>query len=79
MFHNFGILFHSGSSIKAAHSSNGHILALESDAKLFDEVLKPLQTPITVSKTLDSTTTCDGMDIDDDSLIEDVTLFDLCE
>jgi hypothetical protein len=72
-------VFHPGSSIKAAHSSNRLILALESDAKLFDEVLKPLQTPPPVSKALDSTTTCDGMEIDDDSPIEDVELLDLCE
>ena len=72
-------MFHVGSSIRAAHSSNRHILALESDAKLFDEVLKPLQTPISVSKTLDSTTSCDGMEVDDDSPIEDVALLDLCE
>ncbi len=70
---------YTGSSIKAAHSSNRHILALESDAKLFDEVLKPLQTPTIISKALDSTTTDDGMEIDDDSPIEDVELLDLCE
>lgn len=68
-----------GSSIRAAHSSNRHILALESDAQLFDEILKPLQTLSTVSKTLDYSSTCDGMDIDDDSPIEDAALLDLCE
>jgi len=72
-------VLHLGSSTRAAHSSNRHILALESDAQLFDEVLKPLQTPVTISKTLDSTTTCDGMDIDDDSPIEDAALLNLCE
>jgi len=72
-------VFHPGSSIRAAHSSNRHILALESDAQLFDEVLKPLQTLATISKTLDSASTYDGMDIDDDSPIEDAALLNLCE
>jgi hypothetical protein len=62
----------SGSSIRAAHSSNRDILALESDAELFDEVLKPLQTPTT-------DTSCDGMDFDDDTPIEDAALLNLCE
>lgn len=66
------IVFHPGSSIRAAHSSNRHILALESDAELFDEVLKPLQTPT-------NDTSCDGMDFDDDTPIEDAALLNLCE
>ena len=41
------IVLHPGSFNKAAHLSNRHILALESDAELFDEVLKHLQTPTT--------------------------------
>src|ERR1700738_1800498 len=66
------ILLHPGSSIRVAHSSNRHILALESDAELFDEVLKSLQTPTT-------DTSCDGMDFDDDTPIEDAALLNLCE
>ena len=66
------IVFHPGSSIRAAHSSNRHILALDCDAKLFDEVLKPLQTP-----TID--TSCDGMNFDDDTPIEDPALPSLFE
>jgi hypothetical protein len=66
------IVFHPSSSIRTAHSSNRHILALESDAKLFDEVLKPLQTPTT-------DTSCDDMDFDDDNPIEDSTLLNLCQ
>ena len=54
-------------------------LALESDAELFDEVLEPLQTLTIDSKRLDSGTTCDGMDFDDDSLIKVAALLDLCE
>ena len=62
-----------------AHSSKNHLLALENDAEVFDEVLKPLQTPTTHSKSLASATTCEGMDFDDDSAIEDITLVNLCE
>ena len=63
IFFNCDIALYRGSSIRVAHSSNRHILALESDAKLFDEVLKPLQTLIIDSNTLDYATTCDGMDL----------------
>jgi hypothetical protein len=35
------VLFCVGSSIKAARSSNRHILVLEADSKLFEEVLEP--------------------------------------
>ena len=66
------ILSHPGSFIRAAHLSNHHILALESDTELFDEVLKPLQT-------LTTDTSCDGMDFDNDTPIEDATLLNLCE
>ena len=65
-------MLHPCSYIRAAHSSNRHILALESDAEFFDEVLKPLQTP-TIN------TSCDGMDFDDDTPIEDATQLNLCE
>ena len=37
-------MLHQGSCFGATYSSNRHILALENDAKLLDEVLKPLQT-----------------------------------
>ena len=65
-------MLHPGSSTRAAHLSNRHILVLESIAELFDEVLKPLQTPTTV-------TSCDGVDFDDDIPIEDTALLNLCE
>ena len=35
----------SGASVRAAQASNRHILALESDRKVFDAVLVPLRTP----------------------------------
>lgn len=79
IFSNCNIVFHIGSSIIVAHSSNRHILILEIDAKFLDGVLKLLQTPITNSKSLDFATTCDDMDFDDNSPIEDVTLLKLCE
>ena len=65
-------MFHPGSSIRAAHLSNHHILAWESDTELFDEVLKSLQTPI-----ID--TSCDDMDFDDDMPIEVAALLNLCK
>lgn len=70
-------MFYPDSSIRVAHSSNHQILALKNDVKLFDEVLKSLQTPTTDSKSLDSTTTCNNMDFDDGSPIEDVALLNL--
>jgi len=72
-------VLHLGSSIRVIHSSNCHISTLESDAKLFDEVLKPLQAPKTISKTFGSIIPCDGMEIDYDSLIKDIALLDLYE
>jgi hypothetical protein len=47
-------LFYVGSSIKATCSSNCHILALEADFKLFDEVLESLKKATPLSKSLDS-------------------------
>jgi len=72
-------VLHLGSSIRVTHSSDCHISTLESDTKIFDEALKPLQALKIVSKTLDFAIPCDGMEIDYDSLIKDVALLDLCE
>jgi len=72
-------VLHRGSSIRVTHSSNCHILTLKSDAKLFDEVLKPLQAPKIISKTFGFVIPCDGMEIDYNSLIKDVALLDLYE
>ena len=79
IYSNCNIVLPPNSSIRATHSSNPHILALENDAKLFDEVLKPLQTPTTDSKSFVSATTCDGMNFDHNSPIENVALLNLCE
>ena len=62
-FPNCDIALYRSSSIRVAHISNHHIIALESDAELFDKVLKHLQTLTTDSKSLDSATTCDGIDL----------------
>lgn len=35
----------SGSSVRAAQASNRHILALESDPKLYESILLPLTAP----------------------------------
>jgi hypothetical protein len=46
------MLSYVGSSIKAIHSLNCHILALEANTKLFDEVLEPLKKIMPLSKYL---------------------------
>ena len=62
-FLNCDIALYRGSCVRAAHSSNHHILASENDAESFDEILKPLQKFTTDFKTLDSATTCNDMDL----------------
>jgi hypothetical protein len=54
-------------------------LALEGDKKIFDAVLKQLQTPPSLSKSLDFDTFGNSVDLDDDSPIPDVELENLCE
>lgn len=72
------ILQHAGSSIKAARLSSRHILALESDTKLFDEVLKPLKELVMVST--NSNLNDDDMELDGDSSpLIDKPFNDLCE
>ena len=68
-----------GASIRAAQSSNRHIVALESDVTLFEEVLKPLQTLPSSSKTMEFDSGEGGMESDGDSPVRDVELVDLCE
>ena len=68
-----------GSSIRAAQSSNRHILALERDATLFEEVLKPLQTPPSSSKTLNFDTSEGGMESNGHSPVQDTALVDFYE
>jgi hypothetical protein len=71
-------LQHAGSSIKAARLSSRHILALESDSKLFDEVLKPLKELVIVPT--NSNVNDDDMELDSDSSpLIDKPFNDLCE
>jgi len=66
--------FLTGFSIKAAHYCNQHILALEGDKKIFDAVLKQLQSPLSSSKSLDFDFSGNSMDLDDNSPIPDIEL-----
>ena len=50
----WNVLFCIGSFIKAACSSNRHILALKADSKLFEEVLEPLKKATALSKSRDT-------------------------
>jgi hypothetical protein len=71
--------FLTGSSIKAARYYDRYILALEGDKKIFDGVLKQLQSPPSSSKSLDFNLTSNSMDLDDDSPTPDIELDNLCE
>jgi hypothetical protein len=68
-----------GSSIKAAHSSNRHILALEADSKLFEEVLEPLKKATPVSKSRDTDMYENSSKDDEDTPVMDQSFIDLCE
>jgi len=50
---------------------NSLMTSIKDSTKILDSII--------VSKTLDSTTTCNGMEIDDESSIEDVALLGLCD
>jgi len=66
-----------GASIQAAFACNRHILALESDSKLFSEVLQPLALP--PLKPMVSTFAA-AVDLsDDDNVVPDAPLHDICE
>jgi hypothetical protein len=68
-----------GSSIKAARSSNRHILALEADSKLFEEVLKPLKKATPVSKSHDTDMSGNSSEDDEETPAMDQPFIDLCE
>jgi hypothetical protein len=68
-----------GSSIKAARSSNRHILALEADSKLFEEVLEPLKKATPVSKSHDTDMYGNSSEDDEDTPVMDQLFIDLCE
>ena len=73
------VLQHVGSSIKAARLSNRHILALESDVKLFDEVLKPLKQSVVLPSN-PNLHNDDNMEVDGDSSpVIDKPFNDLCK
>lgn len=67
-----------GASIRAARATNRHILALESDSKLFEEVLKLLQASPKYSLVVDLSSTSQPHD-DDDDIVPDEPLDSLCE
>lgn len=73
------VLQHVGSSIKAARLSNRHILALENDIELFDEVLEPLKQSVPLSSD-PNLQNDDNMEVDDDSSpVIDKPFNDLCK
>jgi hypothetical protein len=61
------VLIYVGSSIKAARSSNRHILALKANSKLFEEVLEPLKKATPVSKSLDMDMSENAFEDDEDT------------
>jgi hypothetical protein len=68
-----------GSSIKATHSSNRHILALEADSKLFEEVLEPLKKAIPVSNSRDTDMYGNSSEDDEETPVMDQPFINLCE
>jgi hypothetical protein len=72
-------MFCIGSSIKAAHSSNCHILALEANSKLFEEILEPLKKATLLSKSLDTDMSGNSSENDEDTLAMDQPFINLCE
>jgi hypothetical protein len=73
------VLFCVGSSIKVARSSNRHILALEADSKLFEEVLEPLKKATPLSKSHDTGMSGNSSEDDEDSPALDEPFINLCE
>lgn len=67
-----------GASVRAAHATNRHILALESDLQLFEEVLKPLEASPTTTNVIDLSSTSYTQDEDEEAL-PDEPLISLCE
>jgi hypothetical protein len=73
------VLFSVGSSIKATCSSNCHILVLEADSKLFEEVLEPLKKATPLSKSHDTDMSGNSSEDDEDFPALDQLFIDLCE
>ena len=72
-------MFYVGSSFKAAHSSNRHILALEVDSKLFEEVLELLKKATPLSKSHDTEMSGNKSKDDKGTPTKDQSFIDLCE
>jgi hypothetical protein len=72
-------MFCVGSSIKAACSTNRHILAIEADSKLFEEVLEPLKKATHLSKPRDMEMSGNSSEDDEDTTAMDQPIIDLCE
>jgi hypothetical protein len=70
------MLFCVGSSIKVARALSRHILALEADSKLFEEVLKKT-TP--QSKSIDMDMSKNAFKDDEDTLAMEQPFINLCE
>jgi hypothetical protein len=68
-----------GSSIKAARSSNRHILVLEADSKLFEEVLESLEKATLVSNSRDTNMYGNSSEDDEDTPVMDQPFINLCE
>jgi hypothetical protein len=54
-------------------------LALEGDKKIFDAILKQLQSPPSLSKSLDVDFSANFTDLDDDFGIPDIELENICK
>lgn len=67
----------SGNSIRAARAVNKHIVALELDTALFDEVLQPLQEG--AMRVLEKQSHNDDEDEDEDEELPDEDEVNLCE
>jgi hypothetical protein len=73
------VLVYVGSSIKAARSSNRHILVLEANSKLFEEVLETLKETTLLSKSLDMDMSENAFEDDKDIPAKEQPFINLCE
>jgi hypothetical protein len=73
------MLFCVGSSIKAARSSNRHILALKANSKLFKDVLEPLKKTTLQSKSINIDMSENATKNDEDTLAKEQPFINLYE
>lgn len=71
-------IFYPGATIRAARACNRHILALESDAAIFNEVLKPMTLPPSRSPAAPDSTRILLHDDDEDEFADE-PLENICE